>query len=138
MKSKTILGIVVAVLIVIAGIIILSQNGSEALPPSSLADSSTAVSTPTNDTPTASPEKPLVKSYSLAEVALHGTPASCWTAVDGSVYDVTPWISEHPGGAARIISMCGIDASAAYNGQHGGQKRPANELAGFRIGALIK
>jgi hypothetical protein len=34
--------------------------------------------------------------------------------------------------------MCGIDGSAPFNDQHGGEKRPANELAGFLIGDLIK
>jgi hypothetical protein len=32
--------------------------------------------------------------------------------------------------------MCGVDASSAFDGQHGGEKRPANELAGFKIGTL--
>lgn len=77
-----------------------------------------------------------VTSYTLADVKLHNTKASCWTAVMGSVYDVTPWISQHPGGSAAIIGMCGIDASAAFNGQHGGASRPASELASFKIGVL--
>lgn len=74
--------------------------------------------------------------YTLADVKLHNTKTSCWTAVMGSVYDVTPWISQHPGGSSTIIGMCGIDASAAYNGQHGGASRPASELASFKIGVL--
>lgn len=75
-------------------------------------------------------------SYTLADVKLHNTKTSCWTAVMGSVYDVTPWITQHPGGSSTIIGMCGIDASAAYNGQHGGASRPASELASFKIGVL--
>lgn len=76
------------------------------------------------------------KTYSLAEIKTHNTKASCWTVVNGSVYDVTSWISKHPGGQMAITSMCGIDASAAFNGQHGGQARPVSELASFKIGAL--
>ncbi len=78
----------------------------------------------------------VVKSYTLSEVKLHNTKASCWTAVNGSVYDVTSWISRHPGGAQAITSLCGIDGSSAFNGQHGGQARSASELASFKIGVL--
>jgi cytochrome b involved in lipid metabolism len=76
--------------------------------------------------------------FTLAQVAQHNTSASCYTVVSGSVYDVTSWISQHPGGASAIKNMCGIDASAAFNGQHGGQARPASELAGFKIGTLAQ
>lgn len=51
--------------------------------------------------------------YTLAQVALHGSAADCWTVVNGKVYNVTAWENQHPGGAARIIGMCGIDATAA-------------------------
>ena len=48
-------------------------------------------------------------SYTLAEVKLHGTKTDCWTVVNGSVYNVTSWISQHPGGQMAITSMCGVD-----------------------------
>ncbi|RME52388.1 hypothetical protein D6783_04665 [Candidatus Woesearchaeota archaeon] len=34
--------------------------------------------------------------------------------IDGSVYDVTGFISEHPGGAGEIVTRCGEDASDAF------------------------
>jgi cytochrome b involved in lipid metabolism len=74
--------------------------------------------------------------YTLADVKTHNTRTSCWTAVNGAVYDVTSWISQHPGGSQTIIGMCGIDASSAYDGQHGGASRPASELVSFKIGVL--
>ena len=77
-----------------------------------------------------------VKSYTLTDVKLHSTKASCWTVVNGSVYDVTSWISQHPGGSVVITSMCGVDASSAFSSQHGGQSRPASELVSFKIGIL--
>ena len=52
------------------------------------------------------------------------------------MYDVTSWISQHPGGEQAILGLCGIDSSDAFNGQHGGQRRPATELASFKIGIL--
>ncbi len=75
---------------------------------------------------------------SMAVVATHNSGSSCWTAINGSVYDVTSWINQHPGGPDAILSLCGKDGSAAFNGQHGGQARPANELATFKIGVLAK
>jgi cytochrome b involved in lipid metabolism len=78
------------------------------------------------------------KTYTLTEVKLHNSAASCWTVVNGSVYNVTSWIKQHPGGSAAIMGTCGIDASSAFNGQHGGQARPASELASFKIGVLAK
>jgi len=36
--------------------------------------------------------------YTLDDVAKHTTHADGWLAIDGQVYDVTPFIGEHPGG----------------------------------------
>ena len=87
-------------------------------------------------TPVATSSTTTLSSYTLTDVATHKTQADCWTAVNGEVYDVTSWIAKHPGGAQAIASMCGVDASAGFDGQHGGQKRPVSELAGFKIGVL--
>jgi cytochrome b involved in lipid metabolism len=74
--------------------------------------------------------------YTLAQVASHNKSSDCWTAINGEVYNVTSWIKDHPGGGGAIISLCGIDGSSAFNDQHGGERRPANELASFKIGTL--
>ncbi len=79
-----------------------------------------------------------VKTFTMAEVQQHNSGSSCYTVVNGSVYDVTAWISKHPGGEKAIMSMCGKDASAAYDRQHNTQARPASELASFKIGTLAK
>ncbi len=94
-------------------------------------DTKPVVTTPP---PTNTPTK--IAGYTIEDVSKHNHKLDCWTAVNGSVYNVTPWIAEHPGGEAAILSLCGIDGSAAFSGQHGGEKRPANELAGFKIGIL--
>ncbi|MFA5991354.1 MAG: cytochrome b5 domain-containing protein [Candidatus Doudnabacteria bacterium] len=85
---------------------------------------------------TTTPPVVSVKSYTLAEVQAANTSSKCWSIVSGNVYDLTSWISQHPGGQSAIISMCGKDATSAFLGQHGGQARPASELAGFKIGIL--
>lgn len=79
-----------------------------------------------------------VGGYTMAQVAAHNSSASCYTAINGTVYDLTSFIHQHPGGSGAIISLCGIDGSSAFNAQHAGSRRPANELAGLEIGVLAK
>lgn len=74
--------------------------------------------------------------YTLSDVAMHNSSASCWTTIRGKVYDVTPFISQHPGGKNPILGLCGKDGTEAFTNQHDTQSRPNNELAGFLIGTL--
>ena len=74
--------------------------------------------------------------YTMTEVQQHNSASSCWAAINGNVYDLTNWINQHPGGQGPILSLCGTDGSAAFNGQHGGQARPASELKNFLLGPL--
>lgn len=74
--------------------------------------------------------------YTMAQVQEHGDETSCWTVIEGKVYDVTPWISEHPGGPDRITALCGTDGTAQFTGMHEGDPKPASRLEGFLIGSL--
>lgn len=78
------------------------------------------------------------RSFTAADVAKHGTASSCWTIVGGGVYDITRFISKHPGGRSAVMALCGKDGSAAFNGQHGGASNPRKVLARYRIGKLKK
>jgi L-lactate dehydrogenase (cytochrome) len=42
-----------------------------------------------------------------AEVAKHNSKKSCWILLDSKVYDVTSFLSKHPGGAAIILKQAG-------------------------------
>jgi cytochrome b involved in lipid metabolism len=82
------------------------------------------------------------KAYTLLEVSLHGTPESCWLAIGGKVYDVTPIITDrkHPGGAP-IVEGCGKEATALFETRPMGSGTPHSEaartwLASFYIGDL--
>ncbi len=72
--------------------------------------------------------------FTAAQVAQNSDATSCWASVDGSVYDLTEWISEHPGGSREIEALCGTDATTAFQRQHGSNAEAQRELAGFKIG----
>ncbi len=74
--------------------------------------------------------------YSMADVAAHATPQDCWSVVNGTVYDLTAWIPQHPGGAGVIEGMCGQDGTAAFEGQHSGSSSAEAALTGYALGPL--
>jgi cytochrome b involved in lipid metabolism len=117
--NKKIILFLVAALIVIMGIVYMTKSSNN-LPEKTI----------TSPKPNAS--------YTLAEVATHADASSCWAVINNSVYDLITWINQHPGGPDKILGLCGKDGSDAFNGKHGGQQRPTNELAGFFIGTLKK
>ena len=90
--------------------------------------------TPT-PTPTPSPTKVV---YTMDKVKLNNTDRSCWSVVDGNVYDLTRWINSHPGGAGAIRSMCGVDGTRAFLNQHEGRREPIQRLSMYLLGPLSK
>ncbi len=75
-------------------------------------------------------------SYTLAQVKEHGSAGDCWTAINGKVYDLTSWENKHPGGASKIIALCGTDGTTAFLNQHGDKSKPNDALDGYQIGVL--
>ena len=98
--------------------------------PTVAAPSPTAKATPT-PTPSATQA-----GYTMADVKKANTRAKCWSAIDGNVYDLTAWISAHPGGASAITFLCGIDGSNAFKAQHEGQGKPSLRLSQYLLGPL--
>lgn len=76
------------------------------------------------------------KTYTAAVVKKHSTQKSCWTIVGKNVYDLTKFIQKHPGGAGFILSICGKNGTAMFNGQHRGEGRPTMEISRYKIGRL--
>jgi len=76
--------------------------------------------------------------YTLADVAKNNTKASCWTIYQDGVYNITSYISRHPGGVSAISKLCGVDGTAIFNNMHGEASSQANILAGYKIGTLYK
>ena len=98
--------------------------------PTVAAPSPTAKATP-SPTPSATQA-----GYTMADVKKANTRAKCWSAIDGNVYDLTAWISAHPGGASAITFLCGIDGSNAFKAQHEGQGKPSLRLSQYQLGPL--
>lgn len=48
-----------------------------------------------------------MKHINGAEVAKHTKKNDCWIVLDSHVYDVTSFLSEHPGGASIILKNAG-------------------------------
>lgn len=81
---------------------------------------------------------PTAGSYTMAQVAAHGDDDSCWSVINGSVYDLTSWIAGHPGGMQAILGICGKDGSSVFNNQHGGREKQESQLATMKIGVLVQ
>ncbi|KAL2863553.1 FMN-dependent alpha-hydroxy acid dehydrogenase [Aspergillus lucknowensis] len=56
--------------------------------------------------------------FDAAEVAKHNSKESCWVILYGKVYDVTDFLSEHPGGSKIILKLSGKDATEEYDPIH--------------------
>ena len=85
--------------------------------------------------PAPEPEpEPVESRYSMANIAKNNSTSSCWAAISGKAYDLTDWISRHPGGAGAIVSICGTDATSVFQGKHGGQSSPASSLSIYLLG----
>ncbi len=92
------------------------------------------VSTPK---PVATPT-PKATGYTMQQVATNNKASSCWTVINGSVYNLTLFINTHPGGPEVITLLCGIDGTAIFSAQHGDDTNPAKLLTTFRLGPINK
>lgn len=101
------------------------------------------ISTPTppsSPTPVAAtsmmPTTPAVISLTKTEIALHNKQSDCWSYMGEKVYNLTSWMSEHPGGAEIMLEMCGNDGSASFGSHHSSEVDAY--LAQYFVGKLIK
>lgn len=80
------------------------------------------------------------KSYTSADLAKHATPADCWMAIRGSVYDFSTYLPEHPSRPGLLEPWCGKEATEAYNTKTKGRPHTpyADELLPrYRIGRFV-
>lgn len=75
------------------------------------------------------------RGITMEEVALHNTEQDCWFVHEGRVYDATPFLEAHPGGADSIVIVAGTDATEDFNAIH--SKKAKAMLEEYYVGDLI-
>ncbi len=156
MKSNTIgliIGGVIA-LVVITGVIVLStQRGvddtqdtfsdnqdisseemGETLPADPM--DSNEPSTGDDISMDSAPNDTSVLTIPMDDVAQNNTAESCWTVIEGNVYDLTEFIGRHPGGMGAISSICGRDGTSEFEGQASHGVSASQQLESLQIGIL--
>lgn len=66
---------------------------------------------------------------SMDELAKHNSSRSCWLLISGKIYDVTTFLTQHPGGAREILKNCGTDATVAFDTRGGTGAHSASAFA---------
>jgi delta8-fatty-acid desaturase len=75
-----------------------------------------------------------VRSVSAAELAEHSSRESAWVRIGESVYDVSRWLEDHPGGQTVLLNHAGRDATHAFRSFHAPHVA-GKYLAPLRVGA---
>lgn len=76
--------------------------------------------------------------YTLLDVARHNLETDCWMIINDKVYNVTSYISVHPGGSG-LIKDCGQDATTVFNAKPAHQTEKAiRDLNNLIVGSLKK
>ena len=97
-----------------------------------------AVAPSAKPSPTPEPEMTTQTGYTMAKVKENNSASSCWSVINGNVYNLTQWINSHPGGPSVIRGLCGVDGTSSFNGKHRGQGNPTSTLASYLLGPLAK
>ncbi|KAG2583622.1 cytochrome B5-like protein [Panicum virgatum] len=74
------------------------------------------------------------KRYTKEEISEHNTRKDCWIIIKDKVYDVTPYVEEHPGGDAILTNAGGDSTEGFFGPQHG--TRVFDIIEDFCIGQL--
>jgi cytochrome b involved in lipid metabolism len=85
--------------------------------------------------PSATPSS-TASALTMDQVKKNNTVSSCWSVINGNVYNLTNWISSHPGGSGAITRLCGTDGTKVFSNQHRGDTQAESRLSGFLLGKL--
>ena len=115
-KTRVLILIVFAVLCVGLLFFIFKNTASQnQTAPAGAAASTTTTATGTaSNAATTTPSSTAATTVTPTALAQHASSADCWMAINGTVYDVTRFVSSHPGGSA-ILKGCGKDATQMFN-----------------------
>jgi cytochrome b involved in lipid metabolism len=77
-----------------------------------------------NTNPITQPVGATSNTLSLSDLSQHNSESDCWVAYQGKVYDVTVFLSLHPGGVEKILKYCGTasEFETGFTKKHGTSK----------------
>lgn len=137
MNTKTLIGILITLVFAAgAGYLVYMGRPVMKMEPSPTSTTIIPNGSATSVTTGTSTTAPAPNTFTLADIQTHNSPGNCWAAVEGSVYDLTTWISRHPGGPGPIQGMCGTDATARFERKHGNSNSARAALVLLKIGTV--
>ncbi|KAL3430615.1 cytochrome b5-like heme/steroid binding domain-containing protein [Aspergillus tetrazonus] len=114
-----------------------NEPGTETQPSTETAAAIADAATPPSRAESKSDAIPITtdKLYTKDDLLIHNKDGDLWLAIDGTVYDLTKFSEEHPGGKKILLGVAGTDASKKYRKYHGDNilQRYAQE---YKIGTL--
>jgi hypothetical protein len=71
--------------------------------------------------------------FTVCDVLLHSSPTDCFLHAHGKVYDVTPFLHDHPGGKGSILRHAGRNSSTDFDFHSAGAQGEWRRLEVGRI-----
>lgn len=79
----------------------------------------------------------MAKQFTKEEVKKHNNNQSSWLVIHNTVYDITEFLNEHPGGEEVLLEQSGLDGSEGF--EDVGHSLDARELMEkYKIGELME
>ncbi|KAL8233083.1 hypothetical protein R6Q57_002861 [Mikania cordata] len=75
------------------------------------------------------------KTFVFDDVSKHNKADDCWLIISGKVYDVTPFMDEHPGGAEVLLSSTGKDGTTDFENT-GHSDEAKQQMGKYYIGEI--
>ncbi|MDX1765464.1 MAG: cytochrome b5-like heme/steroid binding domain-containing protein [Candidatus Saccharimonadales bacterium] len=138
------------ILLVVSGLVVLgflgfrmmdaNESSSTELATETTTETETSTNTDTESTP--------ARTITLAELQTRNSADDCWTVISGTVYDITDYLTRHPGGDT-ILLACGGDGTSLFQerttdeGEKIGSGTPhsssaSSQLSAYEIGDLVE
>ncbi|CAG7837115.1 unnamed protein product [Allacma fusca] len=75
--------------------------------------------------------------FTLDDVSYHDTPNDCWMIIYDRIYDVSSFLTEHPGGDEIMLEYAGRDATLAFRSV-GHSNMAESLLKPYLMGILVE